>query len=199
MKLQFTIYNTICYYHKRWIYTECTGWLILFSYQKRVHVDSNFSTFTLQVYKCTIVQSKVCPTTRVQYRYRLDIRTGKYYKSAYMQSLHKYTLCIYRSKTRSRAGFSLMLDNQILLLSVHRKQAHRQHMALPTGLGPLPLDLQPPPQHEVISKRSVMNSVSQADALATLKGSHFTYVYMYMYIYIYMYIYVYYKNVKKRK
>lgn len=124
MKLQFTIYNTICYDQKRWIYTECMGGraLILFSYQKSVHVDSNFSTFTLQVYKCTIVQSKGCPTTRVHYRYRLDIKTGNTTNPYICKSLHKYTLCIYRSKTRSRAGFSLMLDNQILLLSVHREQ-----------------------------------------------------------------------------
>lgn len=42
------------------------------------------------------------------------------------------------------------------------------------------------PQHKVISKKkSVINSISQADALATLKRSHFIYVYMYIYIYIY--------------
>lgn len=94
LKLQFTIYNTICYDHKRCEYTlNAQGWLILFSYQKRVYVDSNFSTFTLQVYKCTIVQSKLCSTTRVHYRYRLDIKTRKYYKFVYMQSLHQvYTI-----------------------------------------------------------------------------------------------------------
>lgn len=96
----------------------------LFLPKKRVHVDSNFSTFTLQVYKCTIVQSKGCPTTRVHYRYRLDIKTGNTTNPYICKSLHKYTLCIYRSKTRSRAGFSLMLNSQILLLSVHREQPH---------------------------------------------------------------------------
>lgn len=189
MKLQFTIYNTICYNHKRWDIQSARAGRFS-SYQKRVHVDSNFSTFTLQVYKCTIVQSKVCPTTRVHYRYRLDIKTGKYYKSVYMQSLHKYTLCIYRSQIRSRAGFSLMLDNQILLPSVHRRQPIEQ-VATPTGLAsglspcfPLLLDLQlPPPSARGHLQKSVINSVSQADALATRKRSHFICIYVYIYIY----------------
>lgn len=188
MKLQFTIYNTICYNHKRWDIQSARAGRFS-SYQKRVHVDSNFSTFTLQVYKCTIVQSEVCPTTRVQYRYRLDIKTGKYYKSVYMQSLHKYTLCIYRSQTRSRAGFSLMLDNQILLPSVHRRQPIEQ-VAMPTGLGPVSVVPAPPGSAATTSlsmrsspKKNVINSVSQADAQATLKRSHFICIYVYIYIF----------------
>lgn len=133
LKLQFTIYNTICYDHKRCEYTlNAQGWLILFSYQKRVYVDSNFSTFTLQVYKCTIVQSKVCSTTRVHYRYRLDIKTGKYYKFVYMQSLHQvYTIYLQKQDQKQSWIFFLMLNNQILPFNVNRKEFHRRQTDIP--------------------------------------------------------------------
>lgn len=81
-----------------------------------------------------------------------------------------------------------MLNSQILLPSVHTGN-HRQQVAMPTGLGPLGspllLDLQlpPPSARGHLQKKSVINSISQADALATLKRSHFIYVYMYIYIY----------------
>lgn len=77
-------------------------------------------------YRYTNVQlynQKYVRLTRVHYRYRLDIKTGNT-TNPYICKVYKYTLCVYRSKTRSRAGFALMLDNQILLLSVHRKQPH---------------------------------------------------------------------------
>lgn len=76
--------------------------------------------YITEVYKCTIVQSKVCSTTRVHYRYRLDIKTRKYYKFFYICKVYtKYTLYIYRSKTKVELDFFFyMLNNDKKIASV---------------------------------------------------------------------------------
>lgn len=66
-----------------------------------------FHIYITEVYKCTIVQSKVCFTTRVHYRYRLTTKqenTTNFY--IYICKVYtKYTLYIYRSKTKSELDF----------------------------------------------------------------------------------------------
>lgn len=104
----------------------------------------------------------------------------------------KYTLYIYRSKTKSRVGFFfLMLNNQILSFSVNRKNPTgsnpRARRADEAALGVASLTAHTAlPEHlsETIF-RSSRNPLSSTQALATLKCfSSYRYMYIYMYIFI---------------
>lgn len=128
MKLQFTIYNTICYDHKRCEYTlKCTGFAKFFFFpvflpKNGFYVDSNFSTFTLQRFtNVQLYSQKYVPLLG----YIIDTdQTSKQENTTnfYICKVYtKYTLYIYRSKTKAELDFLffLMLNNQIVSLQVN--------------------------------------------------------------------------------